>query len=121
MSLMADALQPLIVQGILGIAGRLAVMSVPDAIISPRAAFDLDFDNVNRAILFDFRDAGLIVTATASDCCRFSGSAFQTVSSIALEEIFDKQKLPWEIIKLLFCILCRSNTNSAAGRGLFFL
>ena len=100
MSLLADALQPQMVQGILGIAGRLQVMSVPDAIISPRAAYDLDFDNGNRSILFDFRDAALIVTATASDCCRFSGSAFQTVSSIALEEVFDKQTLPWEIIKL---------------------
>lgn len=102
MSLLADALQPQMVQGILGIAGRLQVMSVPDAIISPRAAYDLDFDNGNRSILFDFRDAALIVTATASDCCRFSGSAFQTVSSIALEEVFDKQTLPWEIIKLYY-------------------
>ena len=102
MSLMADAFQPLMVQGILAIDGRLEQLSVPDAILLPRAAYDLDFDNHNRAILLDFRDPGLVVTATASDCCRLSGSAFQTASSVAQEDVFNKTAMPWEIIKLYY-------------------
>ena len=119
---MADALQPLMVQGILGIAGRLAVMSLPDAIISPRAAYDLDFDDVDRAILFDFRDADLIVTATASDCCRLAGSAFQTVSSVALEAVLEKKALPWEIIKLYYSAFYAGQTViRLLGEGCSFL
>ncbi len=122
MSLMADALQPLMIQGILGIAGRLKLMSLPDAIISPRAAYDLDFDNVDRAILLDFRDASLIVTATASDCCRLSGSAFQTVSSVALEDVFEKKTLPWEIIKLYYSAFYAGHTViRLLGEGCSFL
>jgi hypothetical protein len=101
MSLMADAFQPLMVQGLLAIDGRLDVMSVPDAILSPRAAYDLDFDDQTRAIVLDFRGSDLIVTATASDCCRLSGSAFQTAASLA-SSTFDRNGLPWEIIKLYY-------------------
>jgi hypothetical protein len=101
MSLMADALQPLIVKGIFTISGRLELASIPDAIVSPRAAYDLDFDNQNREVLFDFRDPNFVVTATAADCCRLSGSAFQTICSVA-DEAFDRDALPWELIKLYY-------------------
>lgn len=101
MSLMADAFQPLIVSGIIAIGSRLDVTSLPDAITSPRAAYDLDFDDPNHSVLFDFRDPALIVAATASDCCRLSASAFQTVSSLR-EDSFDKDDLPWELIKIYY-------------------
>jgi hypothetical protein len=101
MSLMADALQPLMVRDLLTIGRRLEPSSIPDAIMLPRAAYDLDFDNVGRRIIFDFRDSGLVVTSTASDCCRLSGSAFQTVASVGGGG-FEKNALPWEIFKLYY-------------------
>jgi hypothetical protein len=101
MSLIADALQPLIVPGILAIRGRMELSSFADAIMSPRAAYDLDFDDLNQRMLFDFRDPGFLTTATAADCCRFSGSAFQTVSSIT-DVSFDKDSMPWELIKFYY-------------------
>jgi len=121
MSLMADALQPLIVKGILSISGRIELASIPDAIMSPRAAYDLDFDDPNHGVLFDFRDPGFVITATAADCCRFSGSAFQTASSIT-DVSFDRDSMPWELIKfLLFSILCRAHNYPIIRRKLFIL
>lgn len=122
MSLMADALQPLIVKGILGMSGHLQPISVPDALMSPRAAYDLDFDNTRQTILFDFRDPNLVVTATASDCCRFSGSAFQTVSSVATSDTFEKNAIPWEIIKLYYSAFYAGQTIiRLLGEGCSFL
>jgi len=106
---MADALQPLIVNGILSISGRLELASIPDAIISSRAAYDLDFDNINHGVLFDFRYPGVVATATAADCCRFSGSAFQTVSSITGAS-FDKHSMPWELIKFYYSAFYAGHT-----------
>jgi hypothetical protein len=57
----------------------------------------------------DFRDSGLIVTATAADCCRFSGSAFQTVSSIT-DDSFDTDSMPWEFIKLYYSAFYAGHT-----------
>ena len=101
MSLMADAFQPLIVRGIFAIGGRLELASIPDAIMSPRAAYDLDFDDPNRGVVFDFRDPTFIVTAIAADCCRLSGSAFQTICSVETEP-FNRTDLPWELIKIYY-------------------
>jgi hypothetical protein len=122
MSLMADALQPLFVRGILTISGRVAGTSVPDALISPRAAYDLDFDGLSQTILFDFRDPTLVTTATAFDCCRFSGSAFQTVSSVATTTTLEKDALPWEIIKLYYSAFYTGQTIiRLLGEGCSFL
>jgi hypothetical protein len=101
MSLMADAIQPLIVKGIFGVSGRLELTSIPDAIMSPRAAYHLDFDNPNRGVLFDFRDPSFVATAIAADCCRLSGSAFQTICSVSTDS-FDRADLPWELIKIYY-------------------
>ncbi len=106
---MADALQPLIVKGILSISGRPELASIPDAIISPRAAYDLDFDDPSHGVLFDFRDPGFLITATAADCCRFSGSAFQTVSSITAAS-FDRDSMPWELIKFYYSAFYAGHT-----------
>ncbi len=122
MSLMADALQPLFVNGILTVSGHLKAMSVPDALLSPRAAYDLDFDNATQAILFDFRDPALVITATAFDCCRFSGSAFQTISSVATTDTLEKNALPWEIIKLYYSAFYAGQTiTRLLGEGCSFL
>jgi hypothetical protein len=122
MSLMADAFQPLMVQGLLAIDGRLDVMSVPDAILWPRAAYRLSFDDPSRAIVLDFQGSDLVVTATASDCCRLSGSAFQTASSIALQDAFERDALPWEIIKLYYSAFYAGQTLiRLLGEGCSFL
>jgi hypothetical protein len=101
MSLIADAFQPLFVKGIFSITRGVGLPSISDSILSPRAAYDLDFDNAQRGVLFDFRAPDFVVTAVASDCCRFSGSAFQTISSIS-QVTFEKNAMPWELIKLYY-------------------
>jgi hypothetical protein len=108
MSLIADALQPLFVKGILS-ATRDVGPSIPDSILSPRAAYDLDFDNASRQVLFDFRSADFVVAAVASDCCRFSGSAFQTVASIS-KDTFEKNAIPWELVKLYYAAFYAGHT-----------
>lgn len=121
MSLMADALQPLFVNGLLSINSRITPTSIPDTIVAPRAAYNLDFDDPVRAVLFDFRDQTLIVTATAADCCRLSGSAFQTISSIS-EVAFEKNVLPWELIKLYYSAFYAGQTIiRLLGEGCSFL
>lgn len=121
MSLIADAAQSLMVQGIIGIKGRLDVISVPDAILSPRAAYDLDFDNTRQCVLFDFRDTDQIVTAVASDCCRLAGSAFQTISTLT-GDTFEKSILPWELVKLYYSAFYAGQTIiRLLGEGCSFL
>jgi hypothetical protein len=120
MSLMADAFQPLIVSGIFAISERLELTSIPDAPISPRAAYDLDFDEPNRELLFHFRELTLITTAIASDCCRFSGSAFQTICSVA-GDAFEREALPWELIKIYYSAFYAGHTISRLlGEGCSF-
>jgi hypothetical protein len=100
-SLIADAFQPLLVRDLFAISRTIRISSIPDSILAPRAAFDLDFDDSHKMVSFDFRTPEFIVPAIASDCCRFSGAAFQTVSAIATIS-FEKHAVPWELIKLYY-------------------
>jgi hypothetical protein len=109
MSLIADAFQPFFVNGILSITRGIGLPSIPDSILSPRAAYDLDFDKAHRRVLFDFRAPDFLATAVASDCCRFSGSAFQTVSSIS-RVTFEKNTMPWELVKLYYAAFYSGHT-----------
>jgi hypothetical protein len=109
MSVVADALQPLMVKDILAVSGHLSAASIPDAILSPKAAYDLDFNSANNEIIFDFRDTSLIVSSTAADCCRLSSAAFQTAVSIT-ESDLDKSALPWAFIKLYYSAFYSGHT-----------
>jgi hypothetical protein len=66
-----------------------------------RAAYDLEFDNEDQTIMIDFRDAAAVVPAIASNCCRFSSAALQSMLGVS-EGILDKGALPWSLIKLYY-------------------
>jgi len=118
---MADAFQPIIVNGITEIGGHLDAMSISDVLLAPKAAYDLDFDDSSREILLDFREPSLVLKATASDCCRLSSSAFQTVASLS-EDSFEKSALPWALIKLYYSAFYAGHTLiRLLGAGCSFL
>ncbi len=101
MSLLADALQPLLPSGMLSLSGRMAPISLPDLITRRGAAYDLGVDAPNEAVLLDFRDPRVILEALASDLCRSSSASFQSVAEIA-PYVEDKSTLPWALIKLYY-------------------
>ena len=63
--------------------------------------FDLDFDNINKSICFDFRDARDIVGSVASDISRLASASFQTIRSIP-NEFTEKEAIPWAVIRTYY-------------------
>lgn len=101
MSLAADALQPLIVRGLIAFGGRPEIMTIPDVLTIRRAAYDLDFDATDQSILVDFRDSETILRAVAADASRLSSASFQSISNIGTEAL-DRDMLVWSLIKLYY-------------------
>ena len=74
-------------------------MSLPDLIGKQGVAgFDLDFDNVNKVIVADFRESTAVLTAIASDISRFASAAFQTIQQVP-GDVLDKDRTAWGIIQ----------------------
>lgn len=101
MSLVADALQPYIVRELASLAGRARVTSLTDIIISESSAYDLIFDDADHSVTMDFREARAVIGALASDCCRFSFAAFQTISPVATE-IIQRDTVAWSLVKVYY-------------------
>jgi hypothetical protein len=101
MSLLADALQPLMARELISLGGRSTGGTLADVIIAPRASFDLDFDNTARSVSLDFRYPEPIVSALASDLSRFSCASFQTALSIE-RDINEKDTAAWGLVKLYY-------------------
>src|SRR5688572_19467242 len=101
MSLIAEALKPILVGSVISMAGRPQVITLPDTIVSRRAAYAVNFDVTSESVSLDFRDTELIAGATASDCNRFASAAYQSVRTVpaALE---DKDGIPWGLIRLYY-------------------
>lgn len=108
MSLLADALQPFIVRELANVAGRMQLMSLPDVITSPTAAFDLSFDETEQSILVEFRDASALAVALAADCCRLSSASFQTMS-LAVDEMLNRDNTAWSLVKLYYAAFYAGN------------
>jgi hypothetical protein len=109
MSLLADALQPFIVRELVAIAGRIDHMALPDIIVDPTAAYDLDFDNTVQSILMDFRTPDFITPVLAADCCRLSSASFQSVASIQ-QEILQRDNVAWSMVKLYYSAFYAGHT-----------
>jgi hypothetical protein len=45
LSLLADALQPFLISELASVAGRMQLTTLPDTLIDPMAANDLNFDD----------------------------------------------------------------------------
>jgi hypothetical protein len=110
MSLMAEALRSLMVNGIFAVDGRLDLMTLPDAIVSPHAAYDIDFDDQTKSILLDFRGGGFIADATAADCCRLATYSLQSAKTVKTE-ITEKSTMPWGLIKLYYSAFYAAHTT----------
>lgn len=100
MSLVADALQPVLVRGLFSLRGRALVTNLPDIITLPRkAGFDLDFADPND-VQIDFRDPIFVTEAIGGDACRFAIAAFVSLNNIS--EIVDAKAFPWSMIKIYY-------------------
>jgi hypothetical protein len=101
MSALADTLRPHFVNGVVTLFSRPDSLTVPDLIVSRRAAYSLDFDANQSKVFLDFRDAELVSIATASDCNRLFTAAFQSASSVATG-LIDRYAVPWALIRLYY-------------------
>ena len=102
MSLFADALQSVAVPGLSSVVGRPTALTVSGLIGGEgKFGFDLDFDDLNKAIITDFRENSLILRALSSDASRFASAAFQTVRRIK-SDIVEKDRTAWSIIQIYY-------------------
>src|SRR6185369_3682351 len=99
MSLVASALQPHLVEGLISLRGRVPDISLPDALIEPGAAYVVDFDNPQKSFSIDFRDTRWLVNAIASDACRLAGASFQTIERVA-DDLLDGPRVAWAVVHL---------------------
>lgn len=121
MSLIADALLPQMVAGLTAVKGRVETGAFTELLTSPRSAYEVDFDDPNKAVRIEFRASDAIATALASDCCRLSTSAIQSLSNIEAE-IGDKTLMPWALVKLYYSAFYSGNTLiRMVGAGCAFL
>lgn len=102
MSLLADALQPYTVRGLIALRGHFPSLTLPDVLTSNlRAGYDLDFDDTSERIRIDFRVPDVIMGAIASDSTRLASASFQTIESLSAE-IRDKKTIAWAMVKLYY-------------------
>jgi hypothetical protein len=100
MSVVVDALQPIIVRGLFSLRGRALVANLPDVITTVRkAGFDLDFVD-SEDVRVDFRDRALVAEAIGGDASRFAVAAFVSLS--CLPELANVNGFAWELIKLYY-------------------
>jgi len=101
MSLVADALQPHSIAGLMSLAGNTGSGGISELLVKSSGGFDLDFDDASQSFSLDFRDSQAIVPAIGADCSRFASAAFQSITPIA-SEIVNKDSLAWSMIKLYY-------------------
>ncbi len=108
MSLFADALQPFVLSHLSSVTGRLGLKTLPDTLVEPLAAYDLNFDDVHEAIVVDFRASEPVALALAADACRLSCASFQTVS-LAVNEMLHRDGMAWSLVKLYYAAFYAGN------------
>jgi hypothetical protein len=100
MSIIVDAMQPLIPSGILNAAGKLEKLPASDAIILGKAGYSVVV-NPDGSFVLDFRDEKPLIYALCCDCSRFASAAFQSLGAFS-SETCDKFSFPWDLIKLYY-------------------
>lgn len=101
MSLLADAFRPLLVSSATAMTGRPDSISLPDVIVSRRAAYGIEFDVDSLSVSLNFRDADFIATATAYDCNRLATASYQSAQGVE-KVLEDASTLPWGLIRLYY-------------------
>jgi hypothetical protein len=100
MSIIADAMQPLIPKGILNAAGKLEKTAASDAIILGKLGYAVAL-NPDSSLVLDFRDDKHLIYALCCDCSRFAAASFQSLGAFS-SATCDKLSFPWDLIKLYY-------------------
>lgn len=100
MSIIADAMQPLIPSGILNAAGKTEKTTASDAIILGKSGYNVAV-NPDNSFVLDFRDDKHLTYAICCDCSRFAAAAFQSLGAFS-SDTCNKLSLPWDLIKLYY-------------------
>jgi len=121
MSLLADALQPLLANGLLTVGGRLPAISLSKSITAPGSAYAISFDVPAKEILLDFRDPPYVRTVVAADISRLATSCFQSIS-VSASAGEEKLWLPWFLIRIYYAAFYAAHaTIRALGVGCSWL
>lgn len=101
MSLLADALQPRMIRGLISLRGPATEMTLPDTLKNfPHAGYYLDFEG-DQSICIDFRDSQVVMGAIASDCCRLACASFQSIAMVTNGGIH-RDTIAWDMVKLYY-------------------
>src|SRR5947209_18468668 len=100
MSIIAEAILPLIPSGVLNAAGKLEKTTASDTIILGKPGYIVT-TNPDASLVLDFRDDKQLVYALCCDFGRFAGAAFQSLSSFS-SDACDRLSFPWDLIKLYY-------------------
>lgn len=100
MSIVAEALQSLIPEGILNGSGKSEKTTASDTIVLGRTGYDLAV-NADGSLILDFRDDKLLTYALCCDCSRFASASFQSLGAFSSEKC-DRLSFPWDLIKLYY-------------------
>ena len=121
MSLLADALQPLLANGLFTVGGRLPDISLTGAITVPTSAYALSFDAKEKEISLDFRDPLYVRTLIAADMSRLATSCLQSIS-VSPEASVEKYWLPWTLVRIYYAAFYAAHaTVRALGVGCCWL
>lgn len=121
MSLLADALQPLVANGLFTVGGRLPDISLTGAITAPNSAYALSFDATVKQISLDFRDPAYVRTLIAADMSRLATSCLQSIS-VSPEVSVEKYWLPWTLVRIYYAAFYAAHaTVRALGVGCCWL
>lgn len=98
---MAEALQPFIVNGLFGVAGKLPATKLSEIIISKSSAYSIEVNNNLNSVICDFRDSSYVSRIIAADCSRLSIAALQSTYE-ANRLCNDKFATPWTVVKIYY-------------------
>lgn len=102
MSLVADALQPKIVRGLINLSGRSPIHHLSDVITeAPKSGYDLEFFITTGTVGIDFRENAFITQAIGGDAARLASACFTSMTGIA-SALAHSDTLAWGLIKLYY-------------------
>ena len=120
MSIIAEAMQPLIPTGILNAAGKLEKTTASDTIILGKSGYNV-VANPDGSIVLDFRDDKQLLYALCCDCSRFAAASFQSLGAFS-SDTCDKISFPWDLIKLYYAAFYSAHSIiRLAGQSCSFL
>lgn len=109
MSLLADALQPLLLSGIFRVTGRPEDISLSGVVRAPRGAYGMGMDATAMTIQLEFRDPPFVTSVAAADANRLAIACLQS-ASISSGDGGEKYWLPWSLVRLYYSAFYAAHT-----------